>query len=170
VFLVWCNFSARHSVDFPKKKNYFREGFAAIQMLFRFYTFYISTSGSLFWFSFFRFDYLKILSWITYFIVIAVFTPIFYIFILPYVFLTSFLSNIPIIIRRFLVEDKTQIPDSSRKQKKSEYADMCADLEFVDDPEITSQIKSEWIPGLVWLAISDPVTAMRTAAQRFRTR
>jgi hypothetical protein len=47
---------------------------------------------------------------------------------------------------------------------------MVADLEFVNDAELEKQLKKDWLPGLIWLAISDPVTAVKTATQRFRTR
>jgi hypothetical protein len=65
--------------------------------------------------------------------------------------------------------------DLSEKSSKCvsdrrDYTDMLADLEFIDDPELKKQLKKDWLPGLIQLVISDPVTALKTVTQRFRTR
>jgi hypothetical protein len=65
----------------------------------------------------------------------------------------------------------TEITKKLRKSEKIDtHSDLLADLEYINDPEIEKKLKKDWLPGLIWLAISDPVTAVRTATQRFRTR
>jgi uncharacterized membrane protein len=58
----------------------------------------------------------------------------------------------------------------SSNRDRSVLDDLLADLEYINDPKIEKKLKRDWLPGLVWLAISDPITAVKTATQRIRTR
>ena len=65
---------------------------------------------------------------------------------------------------------KGKINNHINTSKIDFYADMYADLEFINNLELRNKLKREWLPGLLELIFTDPVTVWRTISQRFRIR
>jgi hypothetical protein len=87
------------------------------------------------------------------------------------VFIFFFLMNFSMTNIHILVNVIVKsIKNSKIYSEECDYTDMLADLEFTGDPELEKKLKRDWLPGLIWLVISDPVAAAKTATQRFRTR
>jgi hypothetical protein len=51
---------------------------------------------------------------------------------------------------------------------RSDLDDLIADLEFINDANLTKKLKKDWTPGLLSLLISDPMFAIKSVTQRFQ--